>query len=208
MSHTNPVLYDFIAVEGNIGAGKTTLARRLAVETGAVFVPERFEDNPFLPGFYAEPGAYAFPLELSFLEDRYRQLAEELEPGRRLVSDYYFAKSGIFAGVTLGGEQLRLFSRFYGHLAARVRMPDLVIYLHRDRERLQENIRSRGREYEQDIDPVYLGKIETAYRTHFADIHAFPVLLLDSSDYDAERLFLLADQLVRKRHANGLTRIV
>ncbi|TND09313.1 MAG: 7,8-dihydro-6-hydroxymethylpterin-pyrophosphokinase (HPPK)/deoxynucleoside kinase [Bacteroidetes bacterium] len=203
----NPVWYDFIAVEGNIGAGKTTLARRLSESAGAELVTERFEDNPFLPKFYEDPATYAFPLELSFLEDRYRQLSEEIAADKKIVADYYYAKSLVFARINLAGEELVLFERFFGHLEKRMRMPGLVIYLHRDTAALRQNIQNRGRSYEQGIEDGYLQKIGEGYRQHFHGKMPFPVLLIDTSTHDADSLFELASETVRKRFPNGLTEI-
>jgi len=188
-----------IALEGNIGAGKTTLALRLAEKLGAAFVPERFENNPLLPLFYADPQRHAFALEVSFLEDRYRQLRDEIPAAPLLVSDYYFGKSLVFARINLQNEELKLFERLYARFAGEVAAPALLVYLHRGISGLQRNISRRGREYEQQIQDEYLQKIEAGYHAHFNAGAAFPVLHLDTEELDNEALLARIMDELRKR---------
>jgi deoxyguanosine kinase len=174
--------YTYIAIEGNIGAGKTTLTHLLAHELGAATVLEEFADNPFLAPFYENQERYALPLELSFLEERFRQQKAAIKGNRRLISDYIWEKSFVFAGVTLQGHEWALFQRFYGHLAGQLRSPDLVIYLHRSTSRLQQQIGMRGRSYEQQIPSEYLDKVSAGYHQFFKEEHRMPVLWIEEND--------------------------
>lgn len=159
--------YNFIAIEGNIGAGKTSLASMIAKDYNAKLILEQFEDNAFLPKFYKEPDKYAFPLEMSFLASRFQQLKDQL--GDRdlfkafTISDYYIVKSLIFAGKTLAEDELALYNRFFKIIHQQLPKPDLFVYLYVDTPRLQENIKSRGRDYEQEIRDEYLDKIQSGY---------------------------------------------
>jgi deoxyadenosine/deoxycytidine kinase len=180
--------YSFIAIEGNIGAGKTSLATRIAGNHGAALVLEQFEDNPFLPKFYKEPGKYAFPLELSFLASRYQQLKDQVT-GRDLfqpltVADYFIIKSLIFARNTLAGDELKLFTRLFDIIISNLPKPDLLVYLYADIERLQSNIRHRGRSYEADIQDSYLEKIQQGYLEYLRQLQNIPVLIIDSNNLD------------------------
>ncbi len=178
----------FLVIEGNIGAGKTTLASRLSSDLNSRLVLEQFADNPFLPRFYADQERYSFPLELSFLADRYNQIKKEvLQPDlfrRMLISDYYFTKSAIFAGNTLQEDEYRLFRRLFDIVFESLPKPDLYVYLHLDTVNLLKNIRKRGREYEQQIAPEYLEKISRGYFDYFRQAGQFPVLILDTNRID------------------------
>lgn len=198
--------YPYIAVEGNIGAGKTTLAKLIAAENNIPFFAERFEENPFLPLFYKEPEKYALPLELSFLEDRFRQFRNEL-PKTAVVSDYLFDKSLVFARINLTGHDLILFEKFYEDLSGLVRVPDLIVYLHRPVEHLQRNILSRGRVYEQEIPGDYLSRIERGYRKYLYELSAPPVLWVETGDASPEMLHQLIRNEVGKRALSGITEI-
>lgn len=200
-------IYSFIAIEGNIGAGKSTLAGKLLDETKGVLINERFENNPLLPLFYKNPDRHAFALELSFLEDRYRQLTEELPAGKNMVSDYFYAKSLVFAQVNLKGEELELFKRFYRIMEHQMRLPDLVIYLHRDVDGLKDNITNRGRSYEQQISDDYLLRITHGYQAFFRSENRFPVLWVDTQQLTGERASEAILEAMRKRLPNGITRL-
>ncbi|GAP68651.1 deoxyadenosine/deoxycytidine kinase [Bacteroidales bacterium 6E] len=178
----------FLVIEGNIGAGKTTLASKLSQDLNAKLVLEQFADNPFLPKFYDDKERYSFPLELSFLADRYNQIKKEvLHPDlfqRLLISDYYFTKSAIFAGNTLQKDEYRLFRKLFNIVFESLPKPDLYVYLHLTTGNLIRNIRKRGREYEQKIDPEYLETIQQGYFSYLKQITQFPVLILDTNGID------------------------
>lgn len=179
---------DYLVIEGNIGAGKTTLAKMLGVEYDARVILERFEENPFLPKFYENPEKYSFPLELSFLADRYGQLKKDLANRdlfhRQTISDYYFMKSLIFAQNTLAQDEYNLYRNFFDIIYERLPKPGLFVYLHLPEDQLLANIRKRGRDYELSIDAEYLRKIREGYFTFFTQQDDFPVLIVDTSAID------------------------
>lgn len=180
---TMSINYSSIAIEGNIGAGKTTLAHLLAKEINAKLILERYAENPFLSKFYASPQQYALPLELYFLEDRFRQQSELfLETASSpIVADYLWEKSYVFAKVNLQGDEWKLFERLYQHLAGRLTPPDLVLYLHRNTDRLQEQIATRGRTYEQLIHNDYLDDLSKSYQQFFKQEQRMPVLFIEEN---------------------------
>lgn len=187
--HVTQMNYNYIAIEGNIGAGKTTLARMLAEHYQADLLLERFEDNPFLPKFYKEPERYAFPLELSFLADRYHQLNKYvLGPNlfsSLTISDYFLSKSLIFAKTTLSDDEYRLFWQLFEIMFQSVPKPDLMVYLYTPIAQLQQNIKKRGRNYEKEIKTDYLQRIQSQYldflRKHGDQMR---ILVIDTSDLD------------------------
>lgn len=177
----------FLAIEGNIGAGKTSLSRKIASQFGAKLVLERFEENVFLPKFYEDRERYAFPLELAFLAERYRQAREDFVQelfSPFLVSDFSISKSLIFAQNTLQQDEYALFSRLFQIILTTVPKPDLYVYLHSDVERLMRNIRQRARSYEQNMDPGYLRMIESGYREYIRTLPPEKSLVIDVSDMD------------------------
>nr|MDA3929568.1 deoxynucleoside kinase [Prolixibacteraceae bacterium] len=158
---------NFLVIEGNIGVGKTTLAKMISEDYNAQFVGESFADNPFLKKFYASPKEFAFTLEMSFMAERYSQLMNELQ-NRDLfkdfaVADYYFMKSLIFSSVTLTTDEYNLYRKFFDIIYARLPRPNLYVYLHKSTPNLKDQIRIRGREYEQNIEPKYLDNITNGY---------------------------------------------
>lgn len=159
--------YKFITIEGNIGAGKTTLSQLLQKEYHAKLVLEQFADNPFLPKFYNDKNKYAFPLELSFLADRYKQLKEMLTSrdlfSEYIISDYLFIKSKLFARVNLPEDEYKLYETLFDIIYPNLPQPDLVIFLDVPLQKLRHNIRQRNRDYEQNIEDTYLNKIQDAY---------------------------------------------
>jgi deoxyguanosine kinase len=180
--------YNYITIEGNIGAGKTTLARRMSEDFNARLILERFEDNSFLPKFYENPEMYAFPLEMSFLADRYQQLKDKL-PMQELfssftISDYFIDKSLIFAKNNLKADEFNLYSRLFQIISAFLPRPDLLIYLYLDIPRLLENIKNRGREYELLIQAHYLEKIQAGYLGHFRSLSGMRILIIDTNKVD------------------------
>ncbi|MCB0621208.1 MAG: deoxynucleoside kinase [Saprospiraceae bacterium] len=182
MAH--PIPHRFLAVEGNIGAGKTTLCKMLERDYNCRLILEQFTDNPFLPFFYENPERYAFPVELFFMTERHKQLQEHLAQGgdlfqEMIVSDYFFIKTLLFARNNLNTEEYRLFQRLFHILNASFPKPDLLVYLHRPVDDLLRNIRHRGRAYEQDIRPDYLESIQQAYFSFFRYSPELPILILE-----------------------------
>lgn len=175
--------HQFIAIEGNIGAGKTTLCNMMEKDFGAKLILEQFTDNPFLPYFYKNPERYAFQVELFFMTERHKQLQGYLSQRSLFqefsVSDYYFIKTLLFAKNNLVDEEYRLFNRLFNVLNTTFRKPDLLVYLHRPVEDLMKNIKSRGREYEKDIKPEYLLSLQNAYFDYFRTVTDIPVLIID-----------------------------
>jgi len=180
--------YNYIAIEGNIGAGKTSLANMMSDEFNAKIVLERFADNPFLPKFYEDKERYAFPLEMSFLADRYQQLSDDLAQfdlfKNFIVSDYYIFKSLIFAQVTLHKDEYALYRKMFDIMYKEITKPDLYIYLYQNTDRLLENIKKRGREYEQNIEAEYLQKIHDGYANFIKTEQDLNTLVIDVSELD------------------------
>jgi deoxyguanosine kinase len=180
--------YNFIAIEGNIGAGKTTLAKRMSEDFNARLILEKFEDNSFLPKFYEQPEVYAFPLEMSFLAERYQQLKDKLAMQELFtsftISDYVIDKSLIFARNNLKTDEFSLYSRLFHIISAFLPRPDLLVYLYLDIPKLKENIRKRGRDYEQAIQPQYLENIQAGYMNHFRSLSNQRILIVDTNKVD------------------------
>jgi deoxyadenosine/deoxycytidine kinase len=181
------MLYSHIAIEGNIGSGKTTLATMLANDIDARLVLEQFADNPFLPKFYSDPEKHAFPLELFFMAERYHQLKNLKEQDLfkpQIVSDYFFVKSKLFAQNNLKKDEMQLFNRLFDIMLSSLSKPDLLVYLYSDVERLQQNIKNRGRDFEQNISDEYLQNIQDKYLDFLRKQSDLPVLLLDVTNVD------------------------
>jgi len=180
--------YNYIAIEGNIGAGKTTLAEKIAQDFNAKTVFERFADNPFLPKFYKDQNRYAFPLEMSFLADRYQQLSDDLSQFDLfkdfIVADYHIFKSLIFAKVTLQEDEFRLYKTLFDIIYKEMPKPDLYVYLYQNTDRLLHNIKRRGRSYEQEIPGDYLDKINKGYLDYINTQTNLNVLIIDVSERD------------------------
>ncbi|GGD20642.1 2-amino-4-hydroxy-6-hydroxymethyldihydropteridine diphosphokinase [Hyunsoonleella pacifica] len=180
--------YNYIAVEGNIGAGKTSLATKIAQDFNAKLILERFADNPFLPKFYEDANRYAFPLEMSFLADRYQQISDDLSQldlfKHFIVSDYYVIKSLIFSKITLKGDEFTLYRKLFNLMYKDIKKPELYVYLYQNTERLQENIKQRGREYEQNIENDYLEHINSGYLEFLKTQTDLNVKIIDVADKD------------------------
>jgi deoxyguanosine kinase len=180
--------FNYIAIEGNIGAGKTTLTNKLAEDFNAKTVLERFADNPFLPKFYQDQSRFAFPLEMSFLADRYQQISDDLAQFDLfkdfIVADYHIFKSLIFAKVTLAEDEFRLYRNLFDIIYKEMPKPDLYIYLYQSTEKLLENIKQRGRSYEQEIPAEYLIKINSGYLDYIKSQNDLNVLIIDVTDRD------------------------
>jgi deoxyguanosine kinase len=208
--------FDFLVIEGNIGSGKTTLAQMISRDFNAQLVLEQFAENPFLENFYKNQRQYAFPLEMSFMAERYSQMMNELQ-NRRLftdfaVSDYYFMKSLIFASVTLSDDEYALYRKFFDIIYSRLPRPDLYVYLHKDVPNLKNQINKRGRSYELQIEEDYLRKITEAYFNYFKQQIEFPVVIIDtnnidfvenSSDYER-----LCEIILKKSYTIGISRVL
>lgn len=179
--------YNFVTIEGNIGAGKTTLANLLSKHFNARLILEEFADNPFLPKFYENPKQYAFPLELFFMAERFKQLKDLIQQKdlfqQITVSDYLFTKSLLFAKVNLPEDEYRLYQRLFEIILQQLVQPDILIYLHAPVSKLQENIRKRARPYEQKIPDDYLMNIQQTY-THYIKQHPVKTLVVDVSNAD------------------------
>jgi deoxyadenosine/deoxycytidine kinase len=201
--------YHFITIEGNIGAGKTTLAHLLSKHYNARLILEEFADNPFLPKFYENPRQYAFPLELFFLAERYKQLKELIFTKDLFqditITDYLFSKCLLFAKVNLPEEEFRLFQKLFDIIHQQLVQPDILIYLHAPVSRLQQNIRKRNRVYEQAIPDQYLFNIQETY-TNYIKQHNIKTLFVDAGNADflgnKKHLHCIIDAL-DKEYENG-----
>jgi len=206
----------FLVIEGNIGAGKTTLSKKVSEEYNAKLILEQFADNPFLPKFYKDQERYSFPLELSFLADRYNQIKNQVLNldlfHSFLVADYYFAKSSIFAQNTLKDDEYHLFRQIFDIVFESMPKPDLYVYLHANTPKLLRNIGKRGRNYEQDIEPGYLEKIQNGYFHFFKQVNSFPVLIIDINNIDfvnnPDHYQLLKDSIFKSEYKLGVNRLI
>ena len=180
--------HKFIVIEGLIGAGKTSLSKKISEQYNAKLILEQFADNPFLPKFYDDPEKYSFQLELSFLAERYHQLKNELISGdlfkNFLISDYYFTKSLIFAKSTLVEDEYHLFRNLFNIILTTLPKPDLYVFLHLTPENALRNIKKRGRDYEQTIDIDYLEKIRKNYFEYFRQEKQLKFLIIDTNGID------------------------
>ena len=179
--------YTFITIEGNIGAGKTTLSHLLAKHYNARLVLEQFADNPFLPKFYENPQQFAFPLELFFMAERFKQLKELIQQKdlfqNLTISDYLFTKCLLFAKINLTEDEFRLYQRLFDIMYQQLVQPDILIYLHAPVNKLQQNIKKRNRPYEQKIPDDYLFSIQETY-THYIRQHNIKTFIVDTSNAD------------------------
>jgi deoxyguanosine kinase len=180
--------YNYIVIEGNIGAGKTSLARLLADKFDARLILERLNENPFLPGFYADPEKYSFSLELSFLAERYHQLNDELQKRDLFkpltITDYYLMKSLIFSRTNLSENEYQLYRKIFNIISNNIVKPDLYVYLHLSLDKLIKNIKNRGRHFEQKIQKEYLVKIQEGYMDFFKQQKDFPIVMIDANELD------------------------
>lgn len=206
---------NYIVIEGNIGAGKTTLAKMIAEEFNAKLILEQFADNPFLPKFYKDPDKYSFQLELSFLAERYQQLNQELT-SRDLfkpfsVADYYFMKSLIFAKATLSEDEYNLYRQIFNIIYKSIPRPDLYIYLHLDVKNLKNNIIKRGRDYEQAINADYLTKLQNGYFDFFRQQNDIAYLVIDTNSMDfvdnQSDYIKIKELIFNHKYDKGITRI-
>lgn len=180
--------YNYLTIEGNIGAGKTSLATRIANDFNGKLVLEQFADNPFLPLFYENRKQYAFPLELFFMAERFQQLKENMLPQdlfkKFTISDYLFIKSLLFASVNLTEEEYKLYHRLFQMIYSNLPQPELLVYLHCEIPQLMDNISKRGRTYEQSINAEYLTNIQETYFEYFKTLRAQRLLIIDVTHAD------------------------
>ncbi len=180
--------YKYISIEGNIGAGKTSLAKLLAAEYGAKLVLEQFADNPFIANFYEQPEKYAFPFELFFVAERFKQLSEMTTQTdffyNGVITDYLFVKSTLFSKVNLSADEYNLYMRIFDIIYKTLPAPEIIVYLHSDIVRLQKNIKLRGRSYEQQIADTYLEDIQQQYFQYFRQKKDQRILIIDTSRAD------------------------
>ena len=182
------MIYNYLVIEGNIGAGKTTLCNRIAKKHNARLILEQYAENPFLPKFYKDPARYSFPLELSFLAARYHQLHQELTSPDLFksftVADYFFSKSLIFSQITLQADEFNLYRSLFDIIYRQLPKPDLYVYLHVPVGKLLDNIRKRGRDYEREIKAEYLEKLQKGYFDYFRSLEGQRILILDVENLD------------------------
>jgi deoxyguanosine kinase len=210
------IKYNYVVIEGNIGAGKTTLAGKIADQFNARLILERFADNPFLPRFYKDPDKYSFPLELSFLADRYKQLREELVAQELFksftVADYYFMKSLVFAASTLTGDEFNLYRQIFYIIYGSLPKPDIYVYLHLNPEKLLQNIEKRGRNYEKSITREYLKKIEESYFSFFRQNPENRYLIIDINEIDfvenEKHYTRIIDTIFYDDYPTGINRVI
>ena len=207
-------MYNYIVIEGNIGAGKTSFASLLAEECNARLILEQFEENSFLPKFYEDPARYAFPLELSFLADRYQQLKSQFNASDLFktftVADYFIFKSLIFASKNLEPLEFGLYSKLFAIVSSVVPKPDMIVYLYLNLENLKKNIEKRGRPYEQNIQFDYLDKIQKGYLEFLRQQSDLRVLVIDTNELDfvARRNdYLWLKELTMKEYPLGMHHI-
>jgi deoxyguanosine kinase len=210
------IKYNYVVIEGNIGAGKTTLAGKIADQFNARLILERFADNPFLPKFYSDPEKYSFPLELSFLADRYRQLKDELVSQDLFkaftIADYYFMKSLVFAASTLTGDEYNLYRQIFYIIYGSLPKPDLYVYLHLTPDKLLMNIEKRGRNYEQSITTEYLLKIQESYFSFFRQNPENRYLIIDINNIDfvanEDHYIRIIDKIFYDEYPAGINRVI
>jgi deoxyguanosine kinase len=210
------IKYNYVVIEGNIGAGKTTLAEKIAGQFNAHLILEHFADNPFLPKFYDEPGKYSFPLELSFLASRYKQLKEEIVPQDLFksftIADYYFMKSLVFAASTLEGDEYNLYRQIFYIIYGSLPKPDIYVYLHLKPESLMQNIEKRGRNYEKSITLEYLQKIQESYFSFFRQNPENKYLVIDVNGIDfvenEDHYVKLVDTIFFHDYPAGLNKVI
>lgn len=206
--------YNYIVIEGCIGAGKTTFSRLLAEEYNAELVLEQFADNPFLPKFYKDPVHYALPVEMHFLMERYRQLKSLLSERDMfkdfVVGDYFIDKCIIFSKNNLLSDEFSLYKTVFDTISSFLPKPDLILYLYNNTDQLLKNIAKRGREYEKDITAEYLSNIQDSYIRHFRQHPNIPILLVETTGMDfvaSHEDYLKISELLKHSYDSGIHRI-
>lgn len=207
--------YNFIAIEGNIGSGKTSLAEKIASQFNAKLMLEQFAENPFLPKFYQNRDKYAFPLEMSFLAERYNQVKDALTAPDLfqplLVSDYIISKCLVFASINLQRDEYDLYQKLFNIIYPTLPKPDLLVYLYLKNEQLLANISKRGRNYERDISAEYLQNIQDRYFEFLRQQQELRVIIIDTSRIDFvnnKQDFEKINEIIRKPHPVGMSRFL
>lgn len=207
-------MYKYIVIEGCIGAGKTTLSEMLAEDLNAELVLERFADNSFLPKFYKDPLHYAFPVEMTFLTDRYQQLKQLLSQRDMfkdlVISDYFIDKCIIFSKNNLQPDEYNLYTKVYDIISTYLPKPDLLIYLYNNADKLLQNIAKRGRSFEQEITADYLNNIQDSYMTYLKQHPNLPILIVEARDLDFVQNpadYLKIKDLLKQQYPVGITRV-
>ena len=206
--------YNYVCIEGNIGAGKTTLTELLAKDWEAYPIFEQFTDNPFLPLFYTHPERYAFQVELFFMTERHKQL-ENIKPDQDIfqqlyLGDYFFQKTRIFAGHTLKSDEYELFMRLFNTLNNTAPVPDLLVYLHRPVDVIFDQIKSRNRGMESDITKDYLVRVQRAYLDYFRVITHMPILVIELGEMDFLKNredYELVKEMIDRNYQPGLNSV-
>lgn len=206
----------YLVIEGNIGAGKTSLCKLIAERKKGKLFLEQYAENPFLPKFYENPERYSFPLELSFLADRYNQLKNNVTTfdlfNELIVSDYFFMKSLIFSAHTLQEDEYKLYRQLFDIIYSTLPKPDLYVYLHKNTDLLLKNISKRGREYEKSITAEYLKGIESGYFNFFKQQNQLKIVVIDTNNIDfvnnPEDLNRIEDVIFNKEYEVGITRLI
>lgn len=206
--------YNYIVIEGCIGAGKTTLAEKFSKDLNAELILERFADNSFLPKFYKDPLHYAFPLEMAFLTERYQQLKTLLSKRDiftdLVIADYFIDKCIIFSKHNLQSDEYNLYTKVYDIISTYLPKPDLIIYLYNNESKLLQNIAKRGREYEKDIAPDYLKNIQEGYMNYFKHYEKVPIVIVEAHNLDFVKNiedYEQLKQLLHQTYPPGITRI-
>jgi deoxyadenosine/deoxycytidine kinase len=209
-----PFPYNYICIEGNIGAGKTSFCRQIGEEYNCDLILEQFADNPFLPFFYEDPERYAFTVELFFMTERYKQLQLSFRSQNLFsdftISDYTFIKNLLFARQNLPEDEYKMFSKMFHVLLQGFPQPDLMVYFHRSVDYLLKSIEKRGRAYEVNIKADYLQKVQNSYFEYFRNILSFPVLIIDLNDLDFvnnKAHYDAIKSLLSKKYQPGVHRI-
>jgi deoxyguanosine kinase len=204
---------NYIVIEGVIGAGKTSLVHALAEKYSGAVLLEQFADNPFLPKFYKDQERYSFPLEMSFLASRYKQLTKDFSEAQTfpLFADYYFNKSRIFAQATLNNDEFALYDQVFNIIYSGLPKPDIYVFLQQSTPQLLQNIKKRGREYEGEIDANYLNKLKNGYMETLKKEKGFPVVIINTEKLDfveqAGHFELLSNTIMHGTFKNGLQEI-
>lgn len=206
----------YLVIEGNIGAGKTSLCKLIAERKKGKLFLEQYAENPFLPKFYENPERYSFPLELSFLADRYNQLKNSISSfdlfNELIVSDYFFMKSLIFSANNLQEDEYKLYRQLFDIIYSTLPKPDLYVYLHKNIDLLLKNISNRGREYEKNITAEYLKGIENGYFNFFKQQNQIKIVVIDTNNIDFvnnhEDLIKIEDAIFNNEYEIGITRLI